>query len=66
MSTKTKWIIGAIVTVVVLFFVIFYANEIYLWLMRQLTSLVVYLAVFVAGWLLGYFSRGRKSKEAKK
>ncbi len=66
MSTKTKWIVGAIVTVVVLFLVIFYANEIYLWLMRQLTALVVYLVVFAAGWLLGYFSRSRKNGAAKK
>lgn len=66
MSTKTKWIAGAIAAVVVLFLIIFYANEIYLWLMRQLTALVVYLVVFAAGWLLGYFGRGRKKQGSAK
>lgn len=66
MTTKTKWIVGAVVAVVAIFLIIFYANEIYLWLMRQLTSLFVYLIVFAAGWLAGFFSRGGKKKNEKK
>lgn len=61
MTTKTKWIVGGVLAVVAIFLIIFYANEIYLWLMRQLTSLFVYLIVFVAGWLIGFFSRGKKN-----
>ena len=33
--------------------------------MRQLTSLFVYLIVFVAGWLIGFFSRGKKNIQKK-
>lgn len=65
MTTKTKWIVGGVVAVVAIFLIIFYANEIYLWLMRQLTSLFVYLIVFAAGWLIGFFSRGKKKNEKK-
>lgn len=65
MTTKTKWIVGGVVAVVAIFLIIFYANEIYLWLMRQLTSLFVYLIVFAAGWLIGFFSRGKKKTEKK-
>lgn len=65
MTTKTKWIVGGVVAVVAIFLIIFYANEIYLWLMRQLTSLFVYLIVFAAGWLLGFFSRSKKKTEKK-
>ena len=65
MTTKTKWIVGGVLAVVAIFLIIFYANEIYLWLMRQLTSLFVYLIVFVAGWLIGFFSRGKKNIQTK-
>ncbi len=65
MTTKTKWIVGCVLAVVAIFLIIFYANEIYLWLMRQLTSLFVYLIVFVAGWLIGFFSRGKKNTQKK-
>lgn len=65
MTTKTKWIVGGVAAVVAIFLIIFYANEIYLWLMRQLTSLFVYLIVFAAGWLIGFFSRGTKKPEKK-
>ena len=65
MTTKTKWIVGGVLGVVAIFLIIFYANEIYLWLMRQLTSLFVYLIVFVAGWLIGFFSRGKKNIQKK-
>ena len=57
MTTKTKWIVGGVLAVVAIFLIIFYANEIYLWLMRQLTSLFVYLIVFV--------SRGKKNIQKK-
>lgn len=66
MTTKTKWIVGGVLAVVAIFLIIFYANEIYLWLMRQLTSLFVYLIVFVAGWLIGFFSRGKKNIQDRK
>ena len=65
MTTKTKWIVGGVLAVVAIFLIIFYANEIYLWLMRQLTSLFVYLIVFVAGWLIGFFSRGKENIQKK-
>ena len=65
MTTKTKWIVGGVLAVVAIFLIIFYANEIYLWLMRQLTSLFVYLIVFVAGWLICFFIRGKKNIQKK-
>ena len=65
MTTKTKWIVGGVLAVVAIFLIIFYANEIYLWLMRQLTSLFGYLIVFVAGWLIGFFSRGKENIQKK-
>lgn len=61
MTTKTKWIIGLVAAVIAIFLIIFYANEIYLWLMRQLTSLFVYLLVFAAGWLVGFFGRRKRA-----
>lgn len=60
MTTTQKWIAGAAVVAVLFVILIFYSSEIYIWLMSKLTTLIIWLVIFTAGWLLGRFG-GRRS-----
>lgn len=55
-----KWIIYAALVLIVLVTVICFASEIQVWFMSKLTSLLIFTITFIAGWLLGRFSPGRR------
>lgn len=64
MSTKTKWIIGIAAAVVVFLLLFFYSSRFYVWMTDKLTTLLIWLVIFIAGWLLGrYGGRRNKPKE---
>lgn len=52
-----KWIIYAALIIIVFVTAICFASEIQVWLMAKLTSLLIIVVAFVAGWLLGHFGK---------
>lgn len=63
MKTSTKWLIGIAAVLVLFLVLIFYSSEIYVWMMGKVTTLVVWLVIFAAGFLIGRFGgRGRSEK----
>ncbi len=63
MKTSTKWMIGIAVALVLFFLLIFYSSEIYVWAMGKFTTLIIWLVIFLAGFLIGRFGGNRKSKK---
>lgn len=59
MKTSTKWLLGGALVLIVFFLIVFYASNIYVWTIGKVTTLLIWLVIFVAGWLLGRFG-GRK------
>lgn len=59
MKTSTKWLLGGALVLIVFFLIVFYASNIYVWMMGKVTTLLIWLVIFIAGWLLGRFG-GRK------
>lgn len=64
MTTKTKWILGGALTLIVLLLVVIFSKNVWNWFENILVELLIYLIVFAAGWLLGRF--GGRSKPAAK
>ena len=62
MSTKTKWIVGIAAAVIVFLLLLFYSSRFYVWMTDKLTTLLIWLVIFIAGWLLGRYG-GRRSKD---
>lgn len=60
--------IGIAAAVVLFFLLIFYSSEIYVWAMGKFTTLIIWLVIFLAGFLIGRFGGRGKSKktDAKK
>ncbi len=60
--------IGIAAAVVLFLLLIFYSSEIYVWAMGKFTTLIIWLVIFVAGFLIGRFGGRSKSKktDAKK
>lgn len=58
-----KWIIYTALVLIAFVAIICFASEIQVWFMSKLTSLLILVITFAAGWLLGYF--GHKSKNGK-
>lgn len=54
-----KWIIYTVLIVIALVLIVVFSKNIYFWMSNQLWRLLLLLAVFAGGWLLGRFS-GRK------
>jgi len=61
MTNKTKWIIGLAAVLIALLLVVIFSKNIWNWFENVLVDVLIYLIVFGAGWLLGYFSRRKKS-----
>jgi len=61
MTTSKKWLIGGIAALVIFFLLIYYSTEIYVWTMGKITTLLIWLVLFAAGWLLGRYG-GRRSE----
>ncbi len=60
MTNKTKWIIGLAAVLIALLLVVIFSKNIWNWFENVLVDVLIYLIVFGAGWLLGYFSRKKK------
>lgn len=56
-----KWIIYIAVGLIVFITFICFASEIQVWMMSKLTSILVLIIAFAAGWLLGRFGGRLKS-----
>ncbi|MEG2064508.1 MAG: hypothetical protein RRY23_05120 [Alistipes sp.] len=52
-----KWIIYIAIAIILFVTILCFASEIQAWMMSELTSLLIIVVAFVAGWLLGYFGR---------
>lgn len=59
-----KWIIWIAIGLIAFVTTICFASEIQVWFMSKITTLLILVITFFAGWLLGYFG-SRRSKEAK-
>lgn len=64
MTTKTKWILGSALTLIVLLLVVIFSKNVWNWFENILVEVLIYLIVFGAGWLLGRFG-GRSKRNAK-
>ncbi len=64
MKTSTKWMIGIAAVLVLFFLMIFYSSEIYVWAMGKVTTLLIWVVIFVAGFLIGRFGGRSKSEKA--
>jgi len=62
MKTSTKWLLAGAAVLVVFFLLMAYSSNLYVWMMGKVTTLVIWLVIFIAGWLLGRFG-GRKRNE---
>lgn len=60
-----KWIIYISLSLIAVITIICFASEIQVWFMSKLTSLLILLITFVAGWLLGHFGPGRRTSDEK-
>ena len=62
MKLSTKWLIGFPAAVVLLLLLVFYSSEVQVWIMSKLTTLLIWVVIFLAGFLVGRFG-GRKSEK---
>ena len=56
--------IGIAAVLVLFFLMIFYSSEIYVWAMGKVTTLLIWVVIFVAGFLIGRFGGRSKSEKA--
>lgn len=61
MKLSTNWIIGIAVAVVLLLLLVFYSSEVHVWIMGKLTTLFIWLIIFLAGFLVGRFGGRRRN-----
>lgn len=61
MKLSTNWIIGITVAVVLLLLLVFYSSEVQVWIMGKLTTLFIWLIIFLAGFLVGRFGGRRRN-----
>lgn len=61
MKLSTNWIIGIAVAVVLLLLLVFYSSEVQVWIMGKLTTLFIWLIIFLAGFLVGRFGGRRRN-----
>lgn len=70
MKSSTKWILVGVAVLIVVLLVLFYSSELYVWMMSKVTTFIIWLLLFAAGYILGYVKgRGRaerKTQEAQK
>ena len=64
MKSSTKWILIAVAVLIVILLIVFYSSELYVWMMSKVTTIVIWLLLFVAGYILGYV-KGRGRAERK-
>ena len=60
-----KWIIYIALGLIAFITIICFASEIQVWFMSKLTSLLILVIAFAAGWLLGRFGPGRNTSADK-
>lgn len=61
MKLSINWIIGIAVAVVLLLLLVFYSSEVQVWIMGKLTTLFIWLIIFLAGFLVGRFGGRRRN-----
>lgn len=61
-----KWIIYTALGLIAFITIICFASEIQVWFMSKLTSLLILVITFVAGWLVGHFGTGRRNNDDKR
>lgn len=67
MKQGTKWLIVAAVALIAFILLLFYSSEVYVWLMGKFTTLLIWIVIFVAGWVLGrYGNRLRTTSDVEK
>ncbi|MCH5335704.1 MAG: hypothetical protein J1D86_07895 [Alistipes sp.] len=63
MKKSTKWLLLAAAALVVIVLIISYSSRIYVWAMDKITTLVIWVVLFLAGYIIGRF--GGRSKNSK-
>ena len=64
MKSSTKWILIGVAVLIVILLVLFYSSELYVWMMSKVTTFIIWLLLFCAGYILGYV-KGRGRAERK-
>lgn len=62
MTDRTKWIIYTALAVIAVLLVAIFSRNIVNGLQNLFVKIAIYLVVFAAGWLIGYFG-GRSSRK---
>ena len=66
MKSSTKWILIGVAVLIVILLVLFYSSELYVWMMSKVTTFIIWLLLFCAGYILGYVKgRGRAERKIK-
>ena len=67
MKSSTKWILIGVAVLIIILLVLFYSSELYVWAMSKVTTLIIWLLLFGAGYILGYVKgRGRAERKIEK
>lgn len=66
MKQGTKWLIIAAVALIAFILLLFYSSEVYVWLMGKFTTLLIWVVIFVAGWVLGRYGNRLRGTEVEK
>ena len=64
MKSSTKWILIGVAVLIVVLLILFYSSELYVWAMSKVTTLIIWVLLFGAGYILGYV-KGRSRAERK-
>lgn len=63
MTTKTKWILYSALVLIAVLLVAIFSRNIVNAMQNLLVKVLIYLIVFAAGWLTGYFTGRNKRKQ---
>ena len=67
MKSSTKWILIGVAVLIIVLLIIFYSSELYVWAMSKVTTLIIWVLLFGAGYILGYVKgRGRAERKIEK
>ena len=67
MKNSTKWILIAVAILILVILILFYSSDLYVWMMGKVTTFIIWLLLFAAGYIMGYVKgRGRAERKLMK